>query len=153
MYDKLVAALVAVPVLYFAWYLTWLGTFATTCPMGDPDSLEAGIILSFLPYLVAMISLWFGRLPIVGLIASLPLFPLALWQVDWSFRLFLVLNVNGRNACNLIMGEEFGDANGWLFEHLYAPYYLLAGLGTVGAVMYSHWRHRQLSKVSEAGCR
>jgi hypothetical protein len=41
-----VAAVVAIiPMLYLAWFLSWFGTFATTCTGSDPKSLGTGMIL------------------------------------------------------------------------------------------------------------
>ena len=42
-------AAVGVSFLYLAWFLSWFGTFATTCTGSDPKSLASGLILSLGP--------------------------------------------------------------------------------------------------------
>lgn len=81
----------------------------------------------------------------------MPLVPLMLWQAAWGFELFVLLNINGRNACNLMMGEEFGEADSDWFELLYAPYYISMSLASVFAIACSHWRYRRTRKNLVAG--
>lgn len=103
-------AIAAVPTLYFAWLLSWFGTFATTCTGSDPKSLTTGMVLSSLPYLAALLLLCFDRLSGIGLILAIPLFPLMVWQAIWGARLFFVHNISGGSACTLIDGTDMGLA-------------------------------------------
>lgn len=136
-------AIFAVPILYIAWFLTWGGTFMTTCTMGDPKSLAGAILYSCVPYAAAFSFLISQHLRLSGLVLSLPLVPLMLWQAVWGAELFILFNIGGQNACNLITGEEFGAAEGDWFELLYAPYYFLTSVSSIAGLAYSHWRHRQ----------
>ena len=133
----------AVTILYIAWAVSWWGTFATTCTMGDAKSLAGGMIFSSLFYLCAFFLLTILRLGVGALLFSLPLVALMAWQATWGARLFLVTNIRGLSPCNLMMGEYFGVATGGLFELLYAPYYFLVSIGPLGFIGYAHWRHRQ----------
>ena len=135
-----------IPVLYLAWALSWGGTFMTTCTMGDPKSLAGALMFSCIPYAAAIAVLLARQLGPIGLTIALPLVPLMLWQAAWGFELFVLLNINGRNACNLMMGEEFGEADSDWFELLYAPYYVSMSLASVIAIAYSHWRYQRTRK-------
>jgi hypothetical protein len=69
-----VAAVVAIiPMLYLAWFLSWFGTFATTCTGSDPKSLGTGMILSVLFYAAGIFCLHRNDLGTTGLIIALPL--------------------------------------------------------------------------------
>lgn len=132
--------------LHLAWFLSWFGTFATTCTGSDPKSLAAGTILSLGPYLVSVASLHFGRLNFVGLVLSLPIVLLLARQAFWGAQLFVVVNVNGRSACSHMFWEEFGPSRGGWFEQIYGPYYFLIGVASIIAVVYSAWRYEEAQK-------
>src|SRR3546814_10102413 len=83
-------AIVLVAILYFAWLITWSGTFATTCAMGDAESLAGAMIASFVFYVGATATLPRLRLSLAGLFMSLPLVPLMIWQAMWGTKLFFV---------------------------------------------------------------
>lgn len=142
-----VAALVAaVPLLYVAWYLSWYGTFATTCTGSDPKSLGAGMFLSLLPFAAALFTLHLSNLNVVGLVLSLPVAFLFARQALWSAELFWVVNIEGRSACSLMMGEDFGAATGGWLEQIYALYYFGLSAFSLIALCWSHrryWRERE----------
>lgn len=135
-------AAVGVGFLCLAWFLSWFGTFATTCTGSDPKSLAGGLILSLGPYIVSIAALRVGRLNAVGLVLSLPLVYLLVQQAYWGAQLFGVVNVSGRSACSHMFDEEFGLASGEWLEYLYAPYYFSISIAVVYAIGYSHWCYR-----------
>lgn len=136
-------AIVLVAVLYFAWLITWSGTFATTCAMGDAESLVGAVIASSVFYLGAISALPLLRLNVAGMFLSLPLVPLMTWQAIWGAKLFFVVNISGRSACNLMFGEGYGPSDGGWHELTCAPYYILVSLGSLAALAVSHRRYRQ----------
>ena len=144
--EGVAAVMAIVPILYLAWSLSWFGTFATTCTGGDPKSLGTGMILSVLFYAAGIFCLHRSDLGTLGLVVALPLVLLLMRQAAWAAELFVVVNIDGRSACNLMMEEEFGEARGGLVENLYAPYYFLASLGSLAALFLSHRRYRQSHK-------
>ncbi|MEQ9606206.1 MAG: hypothetical protein RLN99_00910, partial [Kiloniellaceae bacterium] len=75
------------------------------------------------------------------MVIALPLVALMLWQAIWGIRLFLVVNVAGRNACYLLVGLDYGAASG--IEGIFAPYYILVSVGSLAAIAAAHWRHRR----------
>ena len=129
--------------LYIAWPLSWLGTFVATCTGSDPKSLTAGILYSVFFYLTAVVILWFSRLSTLGLIFSLPLFPLLIWQAMWGMQLFFVVNIDGQSACNLMFDEEAGPIRGGWIQQIHAPYYVLVSAGAPCAIVCSYWRYRR----------
>lgn len=133
----------AVTILYFAWAVSWLGTFATTCTMGDAKSLGGALVLSPWFYLCSFYGLSMLRAGVGTLLFSLPLMALMVWQAAWAARLFFVTNIHGLSPCNLMKGEFFGAAHGGFIELLYAPYYFLVSISSLGFIAYSHWRYRQ----------
>ena len=118
----------------------------TTCTMGDAKSLGGGLILSSLFYLISFFILAILRAGAGTLLFALPLMALMAWQAVWGARLFIVTNLRGLSPCNLMMGEYFGPANGGLLELLYAPYYFLVSIVSLGFLAYAHWRHREEMK-------
>ena len=51
-----------------------------------------------------------------------------------------------------MMGEYFGAAHGGFTELVYAPYYFLVSVGSLGFIAHSHWRYRrQLRSPVELG--
>ncbi|WP_420348621.1 hypothetical protein [Pelagibius sp.] len=136
-------AAVGIAFLYLAWFLSWFGTFATTCTGSDPKSLAGGLVLSVGPYLVSFACLRFARINPLGLIVALPLMLLLVRQAYWGAQLFIVVTVNGRSACSHMFGEEFGPSQGGWLEQVYAPYYLFVSLGAIAALGYAHWCHWQ----------
>lgn len=144
--EGIAAVIAVVPILYLAWLLSWFGTFATTCTGSDPKSLGTGMILSVLFYAAGIFCLHRSDLGTLGLVVALPLVLLLIQQTIWAAELFIVVNVDGRSACNLMMGEEFGEARGGAAEYVYAPYYFLASLGSLAALFLSHRRYRQSHK-------
>ena len=137
------AAIVAVPILYLAWTYTWVGTYATTCTMGDAKSLVGALVSSWMFHLASFLLLRFNNLGLVGLALSLPLVPLMVRQADWGLRLFVITNINNQSACSLIKGEDYGEAMGGWFEQLFGPYYLLVSVASLIAIAYAHWRYWQ----------
>lgn len=135
-------ASVAVTILYLAWAVSWGGTFMTTCTMGDAKSLGGALVLSPIFYLCSFFGLCILRAGIGTLLFSLPLMALMVWQAVWAVRLFFVTNIHGLSPCNLMKGEYFGTANGGFIEWLYAPYYFLVSMGSLGFIAFAHWRHR-----------
>ena len=135
------ALLAAVPFLYIGWYLSWYGTFATTCTGSDPKSLGAGMFLSLLPYAVAILALHLSNLSRAGMLFSIPLVLLFAKQALWGVELFIVVNVDGRSACNLMMEEDFGEASGGLLEQVYSIYYFGGSMLCLWAIGCSHWRY------------
>ena len=145
-------ASVGVTILYLAWAVSWGGTFMTTCTMGDSKSLGGALILSPIFYLCAFFILAIMRAGVGTLLFSLPLMALLLWQAAWAVRLFIVTNIHGLSPCNLMMGEHFGTAHGGFIELVYAPYYFLVSIGSLGFIAYSHRRYRrQLRSPVELG--
>src|SRR3546814_9363086 len=98
-------------ILYFAWLVSWGGTFATTCPMGDCKSLKAAMMMSSIFYHGTLTVLPRLRLNVIGVILALPLAMLMTWQAIWAVKLFLILSVNGRSACSLMFGGDYGPAD------------------------------------------
>src|SRR3546814_16529188 len=127
-------AITMVGVLYFAWFLTWTGTFANSCTMGDYESLPGAMVLSFGFYVFTIAALPRLRLGIVGVILALPLVPLMIWQAVWGVKLFLVVYVAGRNACGLMFGGDYGEADGTWFEASLVAYYIILRLWLIGSV-------------------
>lgn len=149
MKDRFIAAIVAVPTLYLAWYFMWLGTFATTCTMGDPKSLTSALVFSFLPYLIGTTFLYLGALHPAALLVAVPLVLLMVWQALWGAQLTVVVDIGGRSACTLMMREEFGTAKGGWLEFLYGPYYILTAVGSTGALLraylrYENWKRQKI---------
>ena len=136
-------AAVGVSFLYLAWFLSWFGTFATTCTGSDPKSLASGLILSLSPYMVSIAGLRIGRLNAIGLALSLPLAILLARQALWAAQLFAVVNVAGRSACSHMFDEDFGPVQGGWLEYIYAPYYFSISMLSLYAIAYSYWRYRQ----------
>jgi hypothetical protein len=114
--------------------------------MGDAESLGGAMIASFVFYLGVIAALPRLRLGVLGLLLSLPLVPLMIWQATWGTKLFFVVNVSGQSACNLMFGEGYGEAGGGWFEQAVAPYYVLVSIGSLLAIVASHWHHRQSQK-------
>jgi len=139
-------AIVMVVVLYFAWLVSWGGTFATTCAMGDYKSLKAAMIMSSVFYLGTLAALPRLRLSFIGVLLALPLAFLMLWQAIWGVKLFLVLNVEGRSACSLMFGGDYGPAHGGWFDLTLPPYYILVSLCSLAGLGVSHWRYRRSLK-------
>ncbi len=139
-------AIMLVVVLYFAWLITWSGTFATTCAMGDAESLSGAMIASSVFYLGSIFALPLLRLNVAGVFLSLPLVPLMTWQAIWGVKLFFVVNISGRSACDLMFGEGYGPSGGGWHELACAPYYVLVSLSAILALAASHWRYRQNRK-------
>jgi hypothetical protein len=129
--------------LYVAWFITWTGTFMGTCTMADAKSLGGAMICSCLYYLGGATSLPIYPLGRMGGVMAVPLCIALVWQTIWGAKLLLVVNLNGLSACNLMMGEGYGEARGGWIELLYAPYYLLASVGSLTAILLSHRRYRQ----------
>lgn len=132
---------IAVLFLYFAWFTTWTGTFATTCTMSDAESLTGAVVFSSIPYLAAFLLLGFNRLGSFGLVFAIPLFPMMVWQAFWAGQLLAVTNIHGLSACNLIKGDNYGAAMGGWPEQVYGPYYMIVSVSSVVALAYSYWRH------------
>ena len=82
-------ASVGVTILYFAWVVSWGGTFMTTCTMGDSKSLGGALILSPIFYLCAFFILAILRAGVRTLLFSLPLMALMIWQAAWAVRRLL----------------------------------------------------------------
>ena len=139
--EGVAAVLAIAPMLYLAWLLSWLGTFATTCTGGDPKSLGAGMILSVLFYAAGIFCLQRSSLGVGGLLLALPLCLLLLRQGAWAVELFVDVNIDGHSACNLIMGEGFGEARGGWLEQTYSIYYFGISIISLWAIGYSHWRY------------
>ena len=135
-------AALALPVLYLAWSYTWVGTYATTCTMGEARSLGGALVSSWVFYLGSFLLLRFNSLGLAGLALSLPLVPLMVWQAGWGARLIAITNINGLSACNLIKGDDYGGAMGGWLEQLYGPYYVLVSVVSIAAIAYSHWRYQ-----------
>jgi hypothetical protein len=140
-------AVLMVAILYFAWLISWGGTFATTCPMGDYKSLRAAMVMSSAFYIGTLTVLPRLRLNFTGMILSLPLAMLMSWQAIWAVKLFLVLSVDGRSACSLMFGGDYGLARGGWFDLILPPYYFLVSLGALAALAASHWRHLRARKA------
>jgi len=143
-------AMLLMTFLYVACFITWTGTFMGSCTMADAKSLGGAMIYSCLYYLGAILTLPRCPLGRVGTIMSLPLCLALIWQTVWGAKLYVVVNVDGLSACNLMMGEGYGEARGGWLELLYAPYYLLASVGSLGATLLSHRRYRQ-EKMGDIG--
>lgn len=133
----------AVPFLYVGWYLSWYGTFAGTCTGSDPKSLGAGMFLSMLPFATALFILHLSNLSVVGLTFALPVAFLLAKQAIWGAELFWVVNIAGRSACSLMMGEDFGEARGGWLEQMSALYYFAVSAFSIWTIGRSHWRFRQ----------
>ena len=142
------AALAIVPFLYMAWFLTWFGTFAGTCTGSDPKSLSAGVAYSVLFYAAGIFCLQRSDLGAAGAVFALPLVVLLLNQAAWGAKLFMVVYVEGRSACSLMTGEEFGESDGGV-EYLHPLYYLAVSAGSVAAIVRSHWRYRRSRKQTQ----
>lgn len=149
--EGVAAALAIVPFLYMAWFFTWFGTFAGTCTGSDPKSLVAGMLYSVLFYAVGIFCLHRSDLGTAGVVLALPLLVLLLRQAAWAAELFVVVNIEGRSACSLMMGEEFGEARGGGLEYVSASYYFLVSMGSLGAILLSHWRHRKSQRPKQLG--
>lgn len=140
-------AVLMVASLYFAWLVSWGGTFATTCPMGDYKSLKAAMMMSSILYLGPLTVLPRLRLNFIGVILASPLAMLVTWQAIWAVKLFLVLSVSGRSACSLMFGGDYGPADGGWFDLILPPYYFLVSAGSLAALAVSHWRHLHARKA------
>jgi hypothetical protein len=143
--EGIAAVLAIVPMLYLAWCLSWFGTFATTCTGSDPKSLGTGMILSVVFYAAGIFCLHRSDLGTVGLALALPLVLLLLRQATWAAELFVVVHINGRSACSLMMGDDYGETDGG-WEYVYPFYYFIASAWSVAATVLSHWRHRRSRK-------
>jgi hypothetical protein len=139
-------AVVLVILLYAAWFITWGGTVMASCTMADAKSLGGAMIYSCLFYLGAILSLPAHPLGRVGTIASLPLCLALIWQTAWGATLFVVVNVNGLSACNLMIGEGYGEARGGWLEYVYAPYYLVVSVGSLAAILLSYRRQSRIRR-------
>ncbi|MGF1629623.1 MAG: hypothetical protein ACFCUT_09145 [Kiloniellaceae bacterium] len=133
----------SVMLLHVAWFITWGGSVMASCTMADAKSLGGAMIYSCLFYLGPILSLPSHPLGKAGLIASLPLCLALIWQTAWGMKLFVIVNVDGLSACNLMMGEGYGEARGGWIEALYAPYYTLVSVSSLVAILLSYRRHRQ----------
>lgn len=129
--------------LYVAWFVTWGGTFMTTCTMGDAKSLGGAMIYSILIYLAPIITLPKHGLSTLGLVLTTPLVLLLSHQAIWAVELFVVVSVDGRSACNLMMGDDYGVARGGWVEQSYAFYYFAVSVASLWAIASSHRRFRQ----------
>ncbi len=144
--EGVAAALAVMPMLYLAWFLSWFGTFATTCTGSDPKTLGTGMILSVVFYAAGIFCLHRSDLGTVGFVIALPLVLLLLRQAAWAAELFVVVHINGRSACSLMMNEEFGETHGG-WEYVYPIYYFIASAWSVAATVLSHRRHRRCRAV------
>ena len=105
------------------------------------------LIYSCLFYLCSFYVLAIMRAGVGTLLFSIPVMALMALQALWGARLFIVTNLRGLSPCNLMMGEYFGDAIGGFVDLIYAPYYFLVSVGSIGFIAYSHWRYRQQRKA------
>lgn len=136
------------PVLYIAWFLSWFGTAAPTCTSASTDSLRAGLLFSAPFFAAGIFYLHRYRLGHVGLILALPLGYLLAQQALWAVELFQLVNMNGRSACTLMKGYDYGEAqDGWV-ERSYAPYYFITSVGCLAAATASYWRYLRTPPVA-----
>jgi len=145
--EGVAAALAIMPFLYIAWFFTWFGTFAGTCTGSDPKSLSAGVVYSVLFYAAGIFCLRRSDLGILGLIIALPLLILLIEQAFWAVELFGTVNINGRSACTLMMGEDFGEARGGWLEQIAALYYFGVSILSLWAIGLSHYRYRRSDRA------
>lgn len=136
------------PILYLAWFLSWFGTVATTCTGASTGSVSFGLMISTPFFGAGILCLCRYNLGTVGLLLALPLACLLAHQAVWAVELFSIVNVNGRSACTLITGDDFGEAHdGWV-ERSYAPYYFALNVGSLLATAASYWRHLRRSRTA-----
>ncbi len=114
-----------------------------SCTMGDAKSLGGAMILSFLIFLAPITTLPKHGLSMFGLLLAVPLIFLLLRQGVWAVELFVVVSIEGRSACSLMMGDDYGVAKGGWLEHSYAFYYFITSVASLWAIASSHRRYRR----------
>jgi hypothetical protein len=149
--EPLLPLVAVFPVLYIAWFLSWFGTVAPTCTSASTDSLRAGLMFSAPFFAVGIFCLHRYKVGHVGLILALPLGYLLAQQALWAVELFDLVNMDGRSACTLMKGYDYGEVHdGWV-ERSYAPYYFITSVGSLAATATSYWRYlRTLPAVTIA---
>jgi hypothetical protein len=82
---------------------TILARFAGTCTQGDADRLY-GVVLSITLYGIALLGLWLSSNTRTIVLVSLPVLPIIIWQLWFSFRLSFEILAQGRSACSVLEG-------------------------------------------------
>lgn len=129
-------------VSFLAFYLgganSIFARFAGTCTQGDADRL-AGAGLSAVLYGLAFVALHFvtKKRPVV--LATIPLWPIWIWQTVFTFDLSVSLVKNGHTACTFLEGIPSPESG---HELLFSALWILVtGVLVIGGMVV--WRLRR----------
>ena len=113
---------------------TILARVAGTCTQGDADRLY-GVVLSIALYGIALLGLWLSRSARPIVLFSLPVLPILIWQLWFSFRLSFEILAQGRSACSVLEGAvpPYPDSGSELFFAMSWP---LMSLGALLGILF-----------------
>ncbi len=98
--------ILSISLFYLGALNTHLARFVGTCTQGGADNL-AGIVLTAILYIVAIMTMIASRRERRVLLAIIPVIPVLAWQTVFSVRLAYGLLWKGLSACQVLIGGAY----------------------------------------------